>query len=89
MPLKRVVAQIGDTEIKVENTWLSGARLFVNGSAVARTDDYFALNKSKPMMTAKVVIDGAEKLVEVFCFALFTVKIKICVDGIQLAGDRF
>ena len=89
MPQKSVDAQVGDTEIRVENTWLGGARLFVNGDVVARTDDYFALNKSKPMMTARVVIDGAEKLVEVFCFAIFTVKIKICVEGIQLAGDRF
>lgn len=89
MPLKRVVAQLGNTEIKVENTWFSGASLFVNQDVVARYDDYFALSKADPIMSAKVVIEGVEKLVEVFCFAIFTVKIKICVDGVQLAGDRF
>jgi hypothetical protein len=89
MPLKTVIGQVGDTEIKVENTWFSGAKLFVNQKLVAENNDYLALNKSEPLMTAKVLIDGSEKLVEVFAFAIFTVKIKICVDGIQIAGNNF
>jgi hypothetical protein len=89
MPLKTVIAQFGDTEIKVENTWFSGAKLFVNQKLVVENKDSFALKKTIPIMTARVVIDGTEKLVEVFAFAIFTVKIKICVDGIQVAGNRF
>lgn len=89
MPLTTVTAQVGDSEIKVINTWLSGAKLFVNQQVVATNKNLFALSKSKPLMTAKVLIDGSEKLVEIFAFALFTVKIKICVDGIQVAGSKF
>lgn len=89
MPLKSVVAQFGNTEIKVENTWFGGARLLVDQKEVAVNKDYFALRKSKPLMTARVPIEGVERLIEIFVSALFTVKIKICVDGAQVGGDRF
>lgn len=89
MPIKTVVAHVGGTEIKVVNTWFSGAKLLVNQEVVAENNDYLALSKSKPLMTAKVLIEGSEKFVEVFAFAVFTVKIKICVDGIQVAGNSF
>jgi hypothetical protein len=89
MPIKTVIAQVKGIETKVVNTWFSGAKLLVNQEVVAENNDYFALSKSKPVMTAKVLIDGSEKFVEVFAFAIFTVKIKICVDGIQVAGNSF
>ncbi len=89
MPLKRVTAQIGSTEIKFENTWFHGAKLFVNGQEVATNNKYFALSKSHPVISVRTLIDGTEKLIEVFAFAIFTVKLKICLDGKQIAGDQF
>jgi len=89
MPLKTVVARVEDIEIRVENTWSGGARLFVNQEIVSSNNDSFALSRSKPFMTARALINGTEKLIEVFIYAIFTVKIKICVDGNQVAGDDF
>jgi hypothetical protein len=40
-------------------------------------------------MAAKVKLEGAERLVEVYVSALFTIKIKICVDGMQIGGEEF
>ena len=89
MPLKRVVAQIGNTEIKVENTWLGGAKLFIDDKPIVTNSEMIAINKNTPLITTRAVIDGVERLVEIYVYAIFRVKIKICVDGTRVAGDRF
>lgn len=80
---------MGGTEIKVVNTWFHGAKLFVNGQEVAVNNKYFALSKSHPVMSVRTLVDGTERLIEVFAFAVLTVKLKICLDGKQIAGDKF
>ncbi len=88
MPKKTVAVRLDGVEIRLENTWFSGARLFVDNKQVAESLDYFALDKHRPLMTARVSIAGKERLVEAFIHALIFVKLKICVDGVQVAGDR-
>ena len=89
MPQKIVMAKYGEHEIRVENTWFSGATLFIDGGRVKKNNDYLALKNDKPLMAAKVKLEGAERLVEVYVSALFTIKIKICVDGMQIGGEEF
>jgi len=89
MPLKVVTAQVDGTEVRLENTWTKGARLYVGDKQVAENLDHFALDKKRPLMSVRVEVAGRERLVEVFCYAIFFVKLKICVDGVQVAGDQF
>ena len=88
MPKKTIVGEFEGNRFSVENTWFSGAQLFQNGALIAASNDTFALKKSEPMMTAKVVIEGSERIVEVFAFALLTVKPQIRIDGKKIAGDE-
>lgn len=89
MPLKIVSAAVDGVDVRLENTWTKGARLFVDNKQVAENHDYFALDKKRPFMTARVTIAGKERLVEAFAYAIIFVKLKICVDGLQVAGDKF
>lgn len=76
-------------EIHVRNSWSHGLKLYVDGDCRAATSKLFALSKSKPFLSYQVVADGASFLIEVYCYAFFTVKAKIVVDGQQIAGDSF
>lgn len=76
-------------EILVENTWLRGARLFVDGECYDENWDLLATDKAVPRLKAIVDFDGRYHTIEVFFLALLTVKIKICVDGKQIGGEMF
>jgi hypothetical protein len=86
---KEWTATHGGHEIRVRNSWSHGIRLYVDGDCRAKTDRLFAISRSEPVLSHQVVADGASFLIEVFCYALLTVKAKIVVDGQQIAGDRF
>lgn len=47
------------------------------------------LSRNKPVLSHQVVSEGASFLIEVFSYAIFTVKAKIVIDGQQIAGDSF
>ncbi|MCT7942858.1 hypothetical protein [Shewanella holmiensis] len=89
MPKKVVETTIANTHIRFENTWLSGAKLIVDGKILVQDDSYLSLNKNSPLVAKKIVVEGVEHLIEVFVYAIFTVKIKIHVDGQYVAGDKF
>ena len=89
MPKKIVETTIGNTHIKFENTWFSGAKLFVDGELLVKDNSMFALDKNSPQVAKKILVDGAEYLIEVFAYAIFTVKLKLHVNGEFVAGDRF
>ncbi|WP_395748586.1 hypothetical protein [Prosthecobacter sp.] len=76
-------------KIRVRNSWSHGMRLFVDGECLAETGRLFALSRSEPVLSHRVAVDGASFLIEIFCYALLTVKAKIVVDGQQIAGDEF
>ena len=79
----------GRHEILVRNSWSHGLKLFVDGECRAETNKLFAVSRSKPILTYQMVSCEESFLIEVFCYALLTVKAKIVVDGQQIAGDRF
>ena len=89
MPKKVVVAKLGDCEILVVNTWFSGLTLLVNDEEIRKYDNLVAVSKDKPIISEHVEINGSKRLIEVFVHAVFTVKIKICVDGAHISGDYF
>ena len=76
-------------EIRVRNSWNRGMKLYVDGVCQAAADRLFALSRSKPVLSHEVVAGASSFLIEVFSYALFTVKAKIVVDGRQIGGDRF
>jgi hypothetical protein len=89
MPKKTVVGEYDGNRITVENTWFSGAKLFHNGKLIATNNDLFAIKKNIPLMSAKIFINEVEYLVEVFAYAIITVKLQIKVNGEYVAGERF
>ncbi|QYJ76127.1 hypothetical protein [Shewanella sp. FJAT-52076] len=89
MPRKVVETSIGNTSIKFENTWFSGAKLFVDDELVVKDNSLFSLDKKTPFVSKKIVVDGAVHLIEVFVYALWDVKIKLNLNGKYAAGDKF
>lgn len=77
-------------EIRVRNSWNRGIELFVDGVSRASSNDFFALNKSKPILSAEIKPEtGASFVIDVFAYALLMVKVKLCVNGKKIAGDTF
>lgn len=89
MPKKTVVGEYKGSRIVVENTWFNGAKLFCNGKLVATNNDWFATKKDVPVMSADIFLDEEKHLVEIFAYAIFTVKIQIKINGKYVAGDKF
>lgn len=88
--VKEWVAHYDGHDITVRNSWNDGMKLFVDGEQVAENRQTFALDKTRPLMAASVRrADGKAILVEVFAYALFTVGVKIVVDGKQVGGEVF
>lgn len=86
---KEWTATHGGHKIRVRNSWSHGIRLYLDDECCTSTTKFFALSRSKPLLWHRVTAGGASFLIEVFCFAIFSVKAKIVVDGEQIAGDRF
>jgi len=86
---KIIVGEFAGSKFTVENTWLSGAKLFHGSELIATNNDTFAVKKDKAMIRAKVIVNEVERVVEVFAFAILTVKLQIKVDGEKIAGDEF
>ena len=76
MPKKTLHAQVGDDQLRGENTWFSGATLFLNDQPIASNGGFFALNKESPFLTAVDTVNGAESRIDVHIWATFTVKIR-------------
>jgi hypothetical protein len=77
-------------ELMVRNSWNGGIRLFVDGQQVAENRQMFAVSRERPLLSALVEREKGEPfLVEVFAYALFSVSVKIVVDGKQVGGEVF
>lgn len=88
MPLKEWVAEFEGHSIRVTNTWLGGAKLYVDGECRDTNRGAFAISATRPLLSARLDTNNVNSgLVEVFFKALLTVKAKICVNGKQVAGD--
>jgi len=77
-------------EIRVRNSWTGGISIFVDGHQVAENRKLVSLNKESAVLSAWVAREKAEPfLVEVFAYALITVRVRITADGKQIAGEVF
>jgi hypothetical protein len=84
------VAAYEGRDIRVRNSWNGGLRLFIDDVQVAENRQLFAIDEQRPLLSASVPReDAAPFLVEVFVHALFSVSVKIVVDGKQVGGEVF
>lgn len=82
------VANVEGHEILVRNSWNRGIRLFVDEQQVAESQQLFALDWENPILSASIPREkGKPFLVEVFAHSLFSVRVKIVVDGKQVGGE--
>jgi len=89
MPKKTVRATVGQDELVLENTWTGGIKLFLNGEIVGRDRTIFRIDKNSPAIAKRLPIDGSNRLVEVFCYAMWNVNLKLHIDGEFYTGDQF
>ena len=88
MPKKTLHVHIGDDRLRVENTWFSGATLFLNDQPIARNNDLFSVNRRTPLMSTEATVNGTKSQIAVFIWAIFTVNIQIRLNGTIVAGEE-
>ncbi len=89
MPKKVIDINHDELNIRVENTWFNGARLYINGSLKDKNGQLFSTSDSRTFLEHTLVLDGKEYQIEVFCVAWLFVKLKICVNGVFAGGHNF
>lgn len=89
MPKKDVKGEFEGNTFEVLNTWKDGLKLFHNGDLIEHNQDKISISKSKPIISKTITIDNTDRIVEVFVYAVFRVKIQIRIDGEKIAGDKF
>ncbi len=89
MPVKEIQANFRGVRIRARNTWTSGATLLINDVVVDRNSSIFALDKETPFLSAEIEVEGSKTLVEVYIYAMLTIKMNICVNRKLISGDRF
>jgi len=86
---KQIYVRYNDNDIRVENTWFFGARLYINEDLIDETTQLFALNPNTALLSGTIETNGAVDKIEVFMLALLTTKMQIHVNGKLLAGENF
>jgi hypothetical protein len=87
MPQKEWSTEVQGHTIKVTNSWMGGAKLYIDGEC-RDTNNKMIADPNKPALSARIVKENPQSpLIEVFVKAIFAVKASICVDGKQVAGD--
>lgn len=89
MASKEWLYQFGDHEIRVINTWLNGAYLYIDGFLRDTSHSRLAIRPQTFMSARLKRDDPSSPLIEVKAEALFFVKVQICADGKRIAGDHF
>jgi len=64
-------------------------KFLFNGEIINIDQAGSKIDKKSPVFAKRLLIDGTERLVEVFCYAILVVKIKIHIDGEFYSGDEF
>lgn len=65
--------------IRVENTWLGGARLYIDGAIADETKVIVHLERDEPLLSAKLETDGTVDDIVVYIDAISSASIKILV----------
>lgn len=89
MPTKKISATYLGHEFVVINSWFGGMKFFHNDELLEHHKGKFAVDKNKPVMSHFVSIDDVDRFVEVYVYAILSVKIQIRVDGEKIGGDQF
>lgn len=80
------IAEFKGHEIRVISTWTQDVRLYVDGVCEGRSLKRVPLKKTCILST--VLTEGDEEyLVEIFAKALLSIKLQICINGRQVAGE--
>lgn len=76
-------------QIRVLNTWFSGAKLYVDGDCRDECKELVNVSRDRPLLSASLEIDGERHVIEVFIVSVVSTLAKICVNGKQVGGDVF
>jgi len=87
---KEWTASYNGHTIRVRNAWNTGIKLFVDDTLWAESDKLIALDKLAPVLRVRIEQDAGQAfVVEIFAYAMMSVKVKIAVNGDVIAGDNF
>ncbi len=89
MPLKQIYTRYKEHDIRVDNTWLRGAKLYINDECKDETKQLIALDSKAPILSTTITTKDGTENIEVFCVAVFTVKIQIHANGKLISGENF
>ena len=89
MPEKQIFTRYKDHDIRVENTWLSGAKLYVNNEQVDETTQMLALSPNTPLLATTITTPSGTETIEIFVMAILTVKMQIHANGQLISGEKF
>lgn len=86
---KELIAEFEGHQIRVVNTWFSGAKLYIDGECRDTDTHFLILSAKTALLSARIDgRDGKQHIVEVHAVAWWTVKLRISVDGRQIGGER-
>jgi hypothetical protein len=89
MPKRIVIEKYKGHYIRVENTWFSGASLFINEQMVDHTNRLIAMDPNEVLLSTKIDIDGKTEQIDVsIASGLTNIQIKISINGMYFAGDK-
>jgi len=88
MPKTIIIEKYKGHYIRVENTWFSGASLYIDEQMVDHTNRLVAMDGNEVLLSATIDIDGKSTQIDVSCEAIWRVKIKISINGKYFAGDQ-
>jgi len=73
-------------EVRVVSTWTQDVRMYIDGACKGRSIKRIPHKKTRILSTT--LCDGSDEyLVEVFAKALLSVKLQVCINGRQIAGE--
>lgn len=86
---KRVEGEFKGHKFLVVNSWFGGLKFYHNGNLLEHNKKLFATDKNRPVIAALIEVENIKRLIEVYVYAITSVKIQIRVDGEKIAGDKF
>jgi hypothetical protein len=86
---QELTAEFEGNHFRVVNSWFGGLKLYHEEELVVHNTDLFAVNKTKPLIQYRLIINEKERLLEVYGYAMAKVKLQIKIDGEKIAGDDF
>lgn len=84
---KKVKGDFKGHTFLVVNSWFGGLKFYHNDKLIEHNKKMLALDKNRPFISKTIVIEEIPRLVEVYAYAMSSVKIQIRVDGQKIAGD--